>query len=154
MWSHLSGIDLPDLDGSEVMLLVGSDMAHLLIHLEVHQRRVDEPITIKIPLGWTLFGNASKGLYETINANLLATIEGLPLQQQIERFGEVDSYATKQDPSEATLSIEDQRALAVLQSTTVAMERGANHAKQPCYGSTFQNSTRPKGSSRRIQNWW
>ena len=61
-WSHLSYIDLPDVDGSKVMLLVGSAMAHLLIHLEVRQRRVDEPIAIKTPLGWTLFGNATKGL--------------------------------------------------------------------------------------------
>ena len=83
-------------------------MAHLLIHLEVCQGRVDEPIAIKTPLGWTLFGNATKGLCETIKANLLATIEGLPLQQQIERFWEVDSYATKQDLSEASLSIDDQ----------------------------------------------
>ena len=53
-WSHLSGIDLPDLDASEVMLLVGSDMAHLLIHLDVRQGRVDEPIAIKTfpPLPW------------------------------------------------------------------------------------------------------
>ena len=110
------------------MLPVKSDMAYLLIYLEVRQRRVDEPIAIKTPFGWTLFGNATKGLCETINANLLGTIERLLLQQQIERFWEVDSYATKQDPSEATLSVEDKRALAVLQSSTVK-ERG--HYKTP-----------------------
>ena len=106
-WSHLSGIDLPELDGSEVMLLIASDMAHLLIHLEVRQGRVDEPIAINTPLGWTLFGNANKELCEVINANLLATNEALPLEQQIERFWEVDSYEMKQAPSEATLSVED-----------------------------------------------
>jgi len=68
-----------ELDGSEVLLLIGSDVAHLLIHLEVRQGRVDEPIAIKPPLGWTLFGNANKGLFEVINENLLSTNEGLPL---------------------------------------------------------------------------
>ena len=92
---------------SEVMLLIASDMAHLLIHLEVRQGRVDEPIAINTPLGWTLFGNANKELCEVINANLLATNEALPLEQQIERFWEVDSYEMKQAPSEATLSVED-----------------------------------------------
>lgn len=75
----MSGINLPELGGSEVMLLIGSDVVHLLIHIEVRQRRVDEPIAIKTPLGWTLFGNANKGLCETINANFLSTNEGLPL---------------------------------------------------------------------------
>ena len=75
----MSGINLPELDGSEVMLLIGSDVAHLLIHIEVRQRRVDEPIAIKTPRGWTLFDNANKGLCEAINANFLSTNEELPL---------------------------------------------------------------------------
>lgn len=77
--SHLLGINLPELDDSEVMLLIGSDVAHLLIHIKVRQGRVDEPITIKRPLGWNLFGNANKGPCEVINANFLSTNEGLPL---------------------------------------------------------------------------
>ncbi|KAL9976826.1 hypothetical protein ACROYT_G014161 [Oculina patagonica] len=34
-WNHLSDVDLPELEGGDVMILIGSDMAHLLIHLEV-----------------------------------------------------------------------------------------------------------------------
>ena len=41
-WRHLSGVDLPELEGCDVMLLIGSDMAHLLIHFEVRQGRWDE----------------------------------------------------------------------------------------------------------------
>ncbi|KAL9976843.1 hypothetical protein ACROYT_G014179 [Oculina patagonica] len=32
-WNHLSDVDLPELEGGDVMILIGSDMAHLLIHL-------------------------------------------------------------------------------------------------------------------------
>ena len=32
-WSHLSNV--PELKGKEVMILIGFDMAHFLIHLEV-----------------------------------------------------------------------------------------------------------------------
>ena len=102
---------------------------------------------------------------QSCNANLLATIAGLPLQQKIERFWEVDSYATKQDPSEVTLSIEDQRALvkpdpsgatlsieaqralAVLQSSTVK-EQG--HYKTPLLwkGEPIMQNSRAMAVSR------
>ena len=118
-WRHLSDVDLPELEGCDVMLLIGSDMAHLLIQLEVRQGRLDEPIAIRTPLGWTLFGNLSSGHCGTVNANFLATNEGTQLQHQIERFWEIDSYATKQALSESPLSAEDKRALAILQNSTV-----------------------------------
>ena len=49
-WTHLSDVDLPELEGCDVMILIGSDMAHLLVHLEVRQERWDEPIAVKTPL--------------------------------------------------------------------------------------------------------
>ena len=121
-WNHLSDVDLPELDGGDVMILIGADMAHLLIHLEVRQGRWDEPIAVKTPLGWTLFGNVDQGHCETINANFLASDKEITLQHQIERFWEIDSYATEQVLSESTLSVEDRRALAILESSTVKEE--------------------------------
>ena len=121
-WNHLSDVDLPELDGGDVMILIGADMAHLLIHLEVRQGRWDEPIAVKTPLGWTLFGNVDQGHGEKINANFLALDKEITFQHQIERFWEIDSYATKQVLSESTLSVEDKRAQAILESSTVKKE--------------------------------
>ena len=52
-WNHLLNIviNLPEHDGSDVKVLVRSDMTHLLIHLDVPQGRWDEPISVKAPLG-------------------------------------------------------------------------------------------------------
>lgn len=50
-WNHLLNIDLPELGGSDVKVLVGSDMPHLLIYLDVRQGRWDEPIAVKPPWG-------------------------------------------------------------------------------------------------------
>ena len=121
-WSHLSNVDLPELKGEEVMILIGSDMAHLLIHLEVRRGRWDEPIAVKTPLGWTLFGNVSPGRCDSINANLLTMDQETMLQHQIERFWEIDSYGTKRALHESALSVDDKRALAILESTTVKEE--------------------------------
>ena len=121
-WTHLSDVDLPELEGCDVMILIGSDMAHLLVHLEVRQRRWDEPIAVKTPLGWYLFGNVSQGHCGTMNVIFLTSDKESTLQHQIERFWEIDSYASKQVLPESTLSVEDKRALAILESSTVKEE--------------------------------
>ena len=118
-------IDLPELDGSDVIVLTGSDMAHLLIHLEVRQGRRDEPIAVKTPLGWTLFGNVDNGHCDTVNANFLVTDQETQLQNQIERFWEIDSHVTKQappPPPDSGMSNEDRRALSILENSTVKEE--------------------------------
>ena len=127
-WCHLSDVDIPELEGCDVTLLIGSDMAHLLIHLEVRQGRWDEPIAIKTPLGWTLFGIVDNGHCDRINANFLATDGRTCLQHQIERFWEIDSYATKQSFSEPAMSTDDKQALKILQTGTVKEE---SHYKTP-----------------------
>ena len=121
-WNYLSDVDFPELDGGDVMVLIGADIAHLFIHLEVRQGRRDEPIAVKTPLGWTLFGNVNQGHCERVIANFLASDKEITLQHQIERFWEIDSFATKQVLSESTLSVEDKRALAILESSTVKEE--------------------------------
>lgn len=68
--NHLSDVNLPELDGHQVVILIfGADMAHLLIHLKFRQGRQDEPIPVKIPFGWTLLGNVDQGHCQTNNAN-------------------------------------------------------------------------------------
>ena len=118
----LIGVGLPEIDGGDMMILIGADMAHLLIHLEVRQGRWDEPIVVKTPLGRTLFDNVDQGHCKTINANFLASDKEITLLYQIEQFWEIDSYATKQVLSESTLSVEDKRVLAILESSTVKEE--------------------------------
>lgn len=64
----------------------------------------------------------NQGHCETISANFLASDRETTLQYQIERFWEIDSYATKRVLSESTLSVEDKQALAILESNTVKEE--------------------------------
>ena len=63
-----------------------------------------------------------------INANVLATDGRTCLQHQIERFWEIDSYATKQSFSEPAMSTDDKQALKILQTGTVKEE---SHYKTP-----------------------
>lgn len=42
-WNHLSDVDLHEFEVADLMIFVEAGMAHLLIYLEVRQRRQDEP---------------------------------------------------------------------------------------------------------------
>lgn len=70
-WEHLRGIDLPDLKG-KVKLLIGSNMALLLVHLEIRQGAHNEPVAVRTPLGWTLFGNISDNNKNEIHPNAIS----------------------------------------------------------------------------------
>ena len=91
-WKHLEGIDLPDLRGDGVKLLIGSDMAHLLLHLDTRRGRQDEPIAVKTQLGWTLFGSISYKHGKRLHLNTASISQGDTIHQSLERFWEMDSY--------------------------------------------------------------
>ena len=108
-------MDRPELDSGHVMIPIGADMAHLLFHLKIRQGRRDEPIAVKGPLGWTLFGNVNQGHCETVSANFLGSDKEITLQHQIKQFLGIDSFATKQAILESsTLKEEDHYKTALL----------------------------------------
>ena len=73
-------------------------------------------------MGWTLFGYVVNERCDKINANFLVTDQEAPLQNQIQRFWDIDSDATKQAPCEAGMSAKDRRVLSILEDSTVKEE--------------------------------
>ena len=56
-WSHLDGIDIPELKKGEVMLLIGvKERPSLFLSLEYKMGEDTEPVAIKYSLGWTMIG--------------------------------------------------------------------------------------------------
>jgi len=84
-WNHLSDVDLPELEGDDVMILIRDDIAHLLIHLEVHQGRWDEPIEVKTPWIDPVWKCKPRTLQNN-QCKLFSIRKEITLQNQIERF--------------------------------------------------------------------
>ncbi len=82
-WSHLEDVKLPDLGEGEVQILIGADMAHLLCHLDVRVSSPDQPVAVKTPLGWTLFGKLGRGRRDVITSNLTLTNESSSLDEKV-----------------------------------------------------------------------
>lgn len=56
-WPHLQGIDIPELNDGDVMLLIGlKERPRLFLPLESREGGEDEPIAIRYSLGWTVMG--------------------------------------------------------------------------------------------------
>ena len=56
-WAHLDGIEIPELENGEVMLLIGvKERPSLFLPLEYKMGEETEPVAIKYSLGWTVIG--------------------------------------------------------------------------------------------------
>ena len=58
-WSHLNGLDLPDLSGQRVELLLGANVLDAILQLEARVGNPGEPVAILTEFGWTLTGSVA-----------------------------------------------------------------------------------------------
>jgi len=55
-WQHLSDLELTEVRGTQVTLLLGSDVAELIVPLEVRHGPKGSPVGIRTRIGWTVTG--------------------------------------------------------------------------------------------------
>jgi len=97
-YPHLKEVDLPKLENSDVIVLIGTDCSKLLINREtISSNRDDEPLAIKTPLGWVLMGGKIKS--NSISSNFIMTKSDCN-DFNIEKFWSIENYGTlsKNDP--------------------------------------------------------
>ena len=85
-WNHLAGVDIPDIDASEVELLIGQDNPGLLVPLEVREGREGEPFAVRTRLGWGINGPRSEDRPNNISTHYV----DLNLEKQVEKFWRLD----------------------------------------------------------------
>ena len=55
-WRHFDGISIPELDNTDVTILIGTDVPEAHWKLEERRGRKNEPYAIRTPLGWSVAG--------------------------------------------------------------------------------------------------
>jgi hypothetical protein len=119
---YLSKIDIPEIDSSSVMLLIGTDAPQAHIPLEVRSGRHDQPYAIRTQLGWAVRGPVTDTTTQkTANVNFQQSADKL-LQQQLEKMWNTD-FNDKVRGEKTSLSIEDKRALNIMESS-ICLENG------------------------------
>lgn len=124
-YEHLKSLPLPLIDQAQPLLLIGSDMPHLLTPVQpVCTGSSHGPIAICTRLGWTLQGPT--GLSQTSVStpqclHITTTTQNTELFRNVERLWQIDTLPYTNEKS-ATRSKHDQYALSLLQSDTTKVE--------------------------------
>ncbi|XP_058449016.1 uncharacterized protein LOC131428977 [Malaya genurostris] len=117
-YPHLAGLSVTDHSSEEPAILIGLDNLHLFAPLESRVGKGDEPIAGRSKLGWTIYGPQQRkssaetflNLHSVTQASNQELHDMIRTQYTLDEAG-VTSFGVPE-------SAEDQRARAILQSTT------------------------------------
>ena len=116
-YNHLAGIQFTPFDkNSEISVLIGADNPMLHMYTDVHVGKENEPVALKTKLGWVIFGG-NKNRNKMLSVNVFP--EECNLDEMVSKFWDIKSYGVSQNQSSCVLSETEQRALNILQATTV-----------------------------------
>lgn len=121
-YKHLRNLPLPPVEHAQPLLLIGSDLPHLLTPIEpVRTGPPGGPIAVHTQLGWSLQGPTNIDQVPASEQQCLFTVTDSPtceLFRNVERLWQIDTlpYTSKK---QVTRSKQDLQALALLQSSTV-----------------------------------
>ena len=112
---------MPSIDETKVDLIIGCNVPEAFWVLEERRGNKGDPYTIRSPLGWTLIGPMDrlecKNSHYCVNFTRIASVEKEDvLMQQLERFWKTENAGLIPD-CKVSMSVEDKRALAVMESS-------------------------------------
>ncbi len=124
-YKHLRHLPLPPVDHAQPLLLIGSDMPHLLTPIKpVQLGPSGGPIAVHTKLGWSLQGPISIDQVPATQQQCLFTSTIAPtseLFKNVERLWQVDTLPYTSE-KQVTRSKQDQQALNLLQTSTVRVD--------------------------------
>lgn len=116
---YMSDIEIHRVNVTDVMLLIGTDTPHAHIPLDVRSGDSNQPYAIRTCLGWVVRGPlpamSETGTGGSVNVHY-GRANDVILQQQLERLWTSD-FNDLLHLEKDSLSVEDKRALAVMEST-------------------------------------
>ncbi len=121
-WTHLRGIDFPELKNERVRIIIGSDVpeAHWVLEQRFGERK--ELYAVKTLLGWTLMGPTGVKATREFQVNFIQNQDNI-LHKQVERLMQLDFSENDHHFGKGML-LEDQRALSIMESS---VKKVGNH---------------------------
>ena len=111
-WSHLEDIEIPDLDGEEVTMLIGANASQAQMHQECRRGGSGEPFAVRTVLGWAVLGPVDAAnilCSQAKNVNFVKYGDELS-DQQMKQFLRLEDINMNRS-SKKGMSIEDQEAV-------------------------------------------
>ncbi len=114
-WPHMKRAKLENFICVVPQLIIGEDNPTLSAHRELLERKPDEPMAKRTALGWVMAGKKIAPGHTDLNVNVCTAGEEENLDSLIRHYFSLDSYGVY--PQTTTGSIEDRRALDILEKT-------------------------------------
>ena len=127
-WSYLHGIEFPKLEDQKVEILIGNDNpeAHCVFEQRCGKRK--QPYAARTLLGWTLIGPLEHRKSSEVHVNFISGGQEM-ISSQLKRLYDADFNEPLSSVKQA-ISIEDQRALAILESS-ICLRNGHYQLRLP-----------------------
>ena len=115
-YKYLTGIQCTPFDeSSEISVLIRANNPMLHMYTEARVGKENEPVALKTKLGWVIFGGNKNN--KTLSVNAFST--ECNLDEMVSKFCEIKWYGVSEKQSSSILPEIEQRALNILQETTV-----------------------------------
>ena len=110
-FEHLKDIHF-DTSSSDVSLLIGADMPELHLPNEIRKGNKNEPVGIKLVLGWVLLSGNNKEKY-SLNSNQICICKS-NIHNSLKEFWHIESYGISKENPETLLPKSEQKAIEIL----------------------------------------
>jgi len=110
-WPHLKDIVIPEVDETQVTMLIGANVPETQVHEECREGKGGEPYAVGTMLGWAVFGpvDAVRSLnLHKVNVNFVNYDSELS-DQQMEQFLRLEDVDMNKS-SKKEVSTEDQKS--------------------------------------------
>ena len=117
-WPHLSDLELTEVAGTQVTLLLGSDVAELIVPLEIRHGPKGFPVGVHTRIGWTVTGRVPGYIQgqESVCKVHVATPEE-ELNETVKTWWPTENFGCRYD-NDTQRSVEDERVMKFLNEST------------------------------------
>ena len=111
-WRHLNGVEIPELENPEVIILIGTDVPEAHWKLEERRGRKKESYAVRTSLGWSVAVPMGSAQGNDVSA-LFIRQEDEYLRETVNQMFSLD-FSESSYSQASTMSLEDHKALTIM----------------------------------------
>ena len=117
-WPHLSDLELDEVAGNPVTLLLGRDVAELIVPLEIRHGPKGSPVGVRSRIGWTVTGRVPGYIQEQESVcKVHVTTPEEELNETVKTWWRTENFGCRYD-NDTQRSVEDGRVMKFLSEST------------------------------------
>ncbi|KAL9977438.1 hypothetical protein ACROYT_G014841 [Oculina patagonica] len=117
-WPHLSDLELTEVAGTQVTLLLGSDVPELIVPLETRHGPKGSPIGVRTRIGWTVTGRLPGHIQECESVcKVHVATPNEELNETVKTWWRTENFGCRYD-NDTQRSVEDERVMKFLDEST------------------------------------